>query len=136
MAGDCAYIVIEAVAFEHNVNVQLSSTLNVACETDVRSWTVSMANGRSLPSWVEHQSGSDMLIVNRPLSEDTLDLRIRAVLDNGRSVSSAVSIDLHSGRVDAQGQAIAAAQTLSDQLALERQKLRVADNDLVRALAG
>jgi len=36
MSNDCAYLVVEAVAYDHNINVQLASTLADFCDVTVR----------------------------------------------------------------------------------------------------
>ena len=57
--------------------------------------------------------------VSRPADGETLGLKIRALLDNGRVGSISVDIDLHSGAVVQTGEAYAQGQTLQQQMALE-----------------
>lgn len=132
---DCAHLVVEAVAFDHHLDVQLSSSLAQFCDVTVKSWTVSGENGRSLPSWV-NQSAEDMVHIQRPLDQEAVRLRVKAILDDGRSAATTVEIDLRNATVTQVGDVTAQGQTLSDQLVLERLNRTVADNDLLAALAG
>ena len=134
LGESCAYLVVEAIAGEHNISVQLGSTLESFCGIEAKSWTVDMVNGAPLPEWVDWNSGSDFLDISRPLDRPTLSLRVRALLDNGRTASMSVEIDLATGSVTEIGQAISQAQTLSEQLVLENLKLSTASNRLIQSL--
>ena len=142
MGDDCAYMVVEAVANDHNLTISLGSSLSAVCDATVRNWTVSMADGASLPAWVNWSNGSDFMDVSRPADAETLGLKIRALLDNGRVSSITVDIDLQTGTVTQVGDAFAQGQTLQQQLALEALDLeeRLADanraqNALIDALS-
>ncbi|WP_418152336.1 tandem-95 repeat protein [Litorimonas sp. RW-G-Af-16] len=135
MGHDCAYLVIEAVAYDHNINVQLGSTLPMFCGTDVRSWDVTLSNGGALPEWVNWSNGGDHIEIQRPLDQDTISLRVRALLDNGRTAISQVTIDLRTGTVIETGEGNLVAQTLSDQLMLEQRQIAANNSDLYEALA-
>jgi len=134
LGESCAYLVVEAIAGEHNISVQLGSTLDNFCGIKAKSWSVDTVNGASLPEWVNWSQGSDVLDISRPLDTPTLSLRVRALLDNGRTASMSVEIDLATGSVTEIGQAFSQAQTLSEQLALENQKLSTAPNTLIQSL--
>ena len=135
MSNDCAYLVVEAVAFDHNVNVQLASTLADFCDVSVKGWDIDMANGGSLPDWMDWQEG-DFMQMQRPLDVETTRLRIRALLDNGQTATSNVEIDLRTGAVSQVGEAITQAQTLDEQLKLEARNIAEGDSALLKALAG
>ena len=136
MSNDCAYLVVEAVAFEHNVNVQLASTLSDFCDVSVKSWDVDMANGADLPDWMNWQDGSDFMEMQRPLGVETINLRVRALIENGRTASSNVEIDLRTGTVTQLDDTITQAQTLDEQLKLEARNMAEGDSELLKALAG
>ena len=135
LGHDCAYLVVEAVAYEHNITVQLASSLDELCGISAQSWVVEMADGRDLPEWMDWQSGSDFMQVTRPLDVDTLKLRIRALLDNGRNAVTSVEIDLATGSVIEIGQAFSQSQTLSEQLVLETKRLSEGADALLKTLA-
>ena len=88
-----------------------------------------------MPSWVNYNPGSDFMDISRPLDQETLEFRVRALLDNGTVASMTVNIDLITGTVTEVGQALSQAQTLSDQLTLETQRLASGNADLLNALA-
>ena len=133
--SDCAYLVVEAVAFEHHINVQLESSLALACNITVKSWDVTQANGGALPAWIDWQDGSDFMEIQRPLDQETIRLRIRGLLDDGRAASVTVEIDLRSGAVTEVGKSFSQSQTLGDQLKLESVRLASGSADLMTALA-
>ena len=119
MGDACGYMVVEAVADVHNLTVSLGSSLSAVCDVSVRSWDVTMTDGTQLPAWINWSSGSDFMDVSRPANTETLGLKIRALLDNGRVGSISVDIDLHNGAVVQTGEAYAQGQTLQQQMALE-----------------
>ena len=129
------YLIVEALSYEHNVNVQLSSTLDAFEGIQVQSWQVTLANGDPLPRWAEHLSGSDFMQITRPLDQEVIELRIRALLENGQTATTITQIDLGTGGVTQQSEAISAAQSLQDQLALETQRLEAGSRELLKALA-
>ena len=134
MGEACAYLVAEAVAHEHNINLQLSSTLDSFCGIEAKSWTVEMANGAPMPDWVDWSQGSDFLVINQPLETESFTLRIRALLDNGLTASMSVEIDLSSGNLVQVGEAVNQAQTLSEQLILENIRLSTGPDALIKSL--
>lgn len=129
------YLIVEAVSYEHNVNVQLSSTLEAFEGVEIESWQVTLAGGEALPRWAEHMAGADFLQITRPLDQEVIELRIRALLENGETVTTASRIHLETGVVTQLGEAISASQSLRDQLALETRRLDSGSDALLRALA-
>ena len=119
----CAYLVVEAVAYEHNINLQLGSTLDSFCGIEAKSWSVDRTDGAPMPDWVDWDYGSDFLVINQPLDTETLTLRVRALLDNGLTASMRLEIDLSTGGVTQVGEAMSQAQTLTEQLVLENIRL-------------
>ena len=95
-----------------------------------------MANGGSLPEWMDWQDGADFMQMQRPLDVESTRLRVRALLDNGRTATSNVEIDLRTGAVSQVGEAITQTQTLDEQLKLEARNIAEGDSDLLKALAG
>ena len=130
-----AYLVVEAVAHEHHINVLLASPLDISPDMSVKSWDVDMANGGSLPQWIDWHEGSDFMNIQRPLDVDTVRLKVRALLDNGRSATTTVEIDLNTGAIVEIGNSFSQSQTLGDQLKLEVKRLADAGNDLLKSLA-
>jgi hypothetical protein len=133
--NEAAYLVVEAVAHDHHINVQLASPLDMGKDLNIKSWDVDMANGASLPQWIHWQDGSDFIGIQRPLDVETVRLTLRALLDNGRSATTTVEIDLATGSVVEVGKAFSQSQTLGDQLKLEVRRLADAGNDLIKSLA-
>lgn len=141
--NDNAIMVVEAVVYENHMTVSLGSTFPMFVDINVRSWDVDMADGSSMPDWIDWANGSDFMQVQRPLDVDTVKLRVRALLDNGRTSTITVEIDLRTGAVTQVGDAYVQGQTLQQQMALEAQDLReqmaeadTAQEALLRALAG
>ena len=141
MGDGHAYMVVEAISYDHNLNVLLSSSIAAFSDVNVRNWDVTLADGSSLPAWINWSKGSDFIDVSRPAGEETLGLKIRALLDNGRVSTMIVDIDLLNGIVTQSGEAYAQGQTLQQQLALEtldwEERLAEADkaqDDLLKAL--
>ena len=141
MGDGHAYMVVEAISYDHNLNVLLSSSIAAFSDVNVRNWDVTLADGSSLPAWINWSKGSDFIDVSRPAGEETLGLKIRALLDNGRVSTMIVDIDLLNGIVTQKGEAYAQGQTLQQQLALEsldrEERLAEADkaqDDLLKAL--
>ena len=133
--GELAYLVVEAVAYEHNINVQLTSPLELSNDVNIQSWDVDMANGGSLPQWIDWHEGADFVAIQRPLDVDTVRLKVRALMDNGRSATTTVEIDLRTGSVVEVGKAFSQSLTLGDQLKLEVNRLANTGNDLLTSLA-
>ena len=143
LGNDNAYMVVEAVAYDHHLTVALSSTFPIASDTTVRAWDVAQANGSQLPDWVDWPVGTDFMQVQRPVDTDTIRLKVKALLDNGRTATISVEIDLATGAVTQIGDAYAQGQTLQEQMVLEAQDLETkmaeaatAQDALIRALNG
>jgi len=143
LGDNAGYLIVEAVVYEHHTLVTLGSTLPIDDRLSVRSWDVQMADGSSMPSWMDWTGGSDFINVADPIEVETIRLRVRALLDNGRTGTMTVEIDLRKGTVTQIGDAYAQGQTLQEQLALEAEDLRaqMAESDsaqdaLLKALAG
>ena len=132
---EAGYLVVEAVAYDHNINVQMTTTLEALENTLVQRWDVTLANGEALPSWAEYVQGADFMEITRPLNQETIELRIRALLDNGQTAITTTQINLNTGAVTELSQITTQAQTLGDQLAIETQKLASGSNDLIKSLA-
>ena len=133
MGDECAYMVVEAVADDHNVTVSLGSSISAVCDVNVSSWDVTMADGTPLPAWINWSNGSNFIDISRPANGEMLGLKIRALLDNGRVGSIAVDIDLHNGAVTQTGDAYAQGQTLQQQLALETLDMKERTTEADRA---
>ena len=139
--GDYAYIGVEAIADEHAVYVSLQETLSMVAGPKVLSWDVDYERmGGSLPEWIDYAPGSDMVIINRPLADETAVLHIRAMLDNGRTLSVVAEIDLATGTVEpaniyssSYGERIA---TLSEQMQMEQAREDGMGSELLMALSG
>ena len=130
--SDCAYLVVEAVAQEHSVYVQLFSTLEMFCDIKVQDWDVRLGSGQSLPEGVNLQG--DMIYIDRSVTRESVDLRVRAVLDNGRAVTTRATIDLATGTVTETGSASLALTSFSDQLAMSEDGVSVETDRLIKAL--
>jgi len=118
-----AYMAVEAVGYDHHINVQLASPMEMSHDISIESWDVDMANGGDLPNWVDYQDGTDFITMQRPLDVETIQLKVRALLDNGQSATMTVEIDLGTAKVTEVGNGYAQSQTLGDQLKLEVKRL-------------
>jgi len=130
---DCGYLMVETLAMDHIVNVQLMSSLEAFCDISVTSWDVTLANGRSLPDWID-RSGNLLQIQPQP-GQDNVELRVRAVLDNGRTVVMRGEIDLGTAQITEIGRASASLSSFADQLAAETAEFTPEQDELVKALA-
>ncbi|WP_371396900.1 Ig-like domain-containing protein [Fretibacter rubidus] len=130
--GPEAAIMVEAVASAHAVTVHLTDSIGESGDVSVRSWDVSPARGGAFPAWVDYTRGQDALIINRSLEQQTMQLRVRALLDDGRSITTLVDVDLHRGIIERAGPAMSADQTLDQQLHLATQTDSI-DRELVKA---
>jgi len=61
--------------------------------------------------------------IQRPVDHEILELRVKALLDNGRTATISVEIGLRTGTVTQTGEAYAQGQTLQEQLAFEAQDI-------------
>ncbi|MEP6343057.1 MAG: putative Ig domain-containing protein [Maricaulaceae bacterium] len=129
---DEAYIVVEAVVRDHVVNVQLISTLESFHNVKVQDWDVRLGSGQSLPEGVNLQG--DMIYIDRNVTRESVDLRVRAILDNGRAVTIRATIDLATGTITETGSASLALTSFTDQLAMSEDVISVEMDKLVRAL--
>jgi len=132
--GDGSTISIEGVAHDNSIFVGMSETISAMNGANVTRWSVDMS-GRSLPDWVDYQAGSDFIILNRPLSEETITLRIQAVLDNGRRVGGNFEIDLRTGEIELVGRLQAQSLTLSEQFVQLADAERSKDKALLDVLS-
>ena len=134
--GDNAGIMVEAVASRHTLTLQLMETISENSDVSVKSWDVSPARGGSFPEWVDYTRGQDLLTVNRSAEQVTMQIRVRALLDNGRSISTLVDVDLKGGIVERAGPASTADQTFDQQLQVAVSVEVAEDDALIKALAG
>jgi len=132
---EAGYLVVEAVAYEHNINVQMTTSLEVFDGANAERWDVTLANGAPLPSWAEYLPGADFMQISRPLDQETIQIRVRALLDNGQTATMTTEINLTTGAVTELSRALSQAQSLADQLALETQRLAAGSSDLLNSLA-
>lgn len=65
----CSYLIVETLAYEHHINMQLGSTIALENDIDVRSWEVTQSDGSALPDWATHEAGADMVFIQRPLDQ-------------------------------------------------------------------
>lgn len=131
-----ATIIVEAIVYDNIVNVQLGSSLDVLSDKTVSSWVVNAPNGASLPSWVNHAEGHDMVYIQKPLNQDMLALEVKALLDDGRVITNQVQIEIETGIVTQIGETQNLAQTLGEQLMRETHRLDVNADPLAKALSG
>jgi len=143
LGGDNAYMVVEAMIYEHHTLVSMGSTLSLFEGVSVSGWDISMADGSEMPSWMDWAKGSDFINIANPLDTGTIRLQVTALLDNGRTGTMVVEIGLRDGKVEQIGDAYTQGQTLQQQLALESQALREQEAEanrpqdaLLKSLAG
>jgi len=105
--SDTPYMVVEAVAYDHHLSVALTSTFPLSSDVAVRSWDITQVDGTPLPAWLDWSNGTDFMQVQRPLDTKTIQLKVKAILDNGRTATISVEIDLRTGTVTQLGEAYA-----------------------------
>ena len=130
-----ATIIIEAVVYDDFVNVQLGSSLDVTHDKRVTSWVVTGPNAASLPNWVDHPEGHDMVYIQKPLNQEVLEIEVKALLDDGRAITNYVQIEIETGIVTQTGEPVNLAQTLGEHLSRETRNLDVNSDPLAKALA-
>ncbi len=134
-SGDNAdFLIVETVAFEHHISVQLTSTFDFVEGVNVQTWQVKSMNGAALPDWVDYMAGQDFAVIQRPLDQGMVDLQIKALLDNGMTATTSVQINLETGVMTRLGDSFVQSQTLSEQLALETQAFEKEGQDVLLAL--
>jgi hypothetical protein len=135
--GDCAFVAVEAVAYDHAVYVSLNETISQVCGVKVVSWDVDYERANAgLPSWIDHLNGDSELILNRTVEDHTATLYIKALLDDGRTAHVTVRIDMATGAVEQVGESYARAATLSEQMQLSAKAETASHDSLLMALAG
>jgi len=135
-SGDSAdFLIVETIAFENHIAVQLTSTFDFVDGVNVKNWQVGAMNGEKLPAWVEHDGGQDFAVIQRPLDQEIVQLKVRALLDNGLTATTSVEINLTTGAMTKLGDSLVQSQTLSEQLALEMQAMERSGEDMRLALA-
>ncbi len=77
------------------ISLQLSNQLAGA---DVAQWKVQRADGRPMPDWLSF-TGDDIVTGDRPADVERIDLRVTAILSDGRSVSYDVRIQATTGEI-------------------------------------
>lgn len=132
--GDGSAVVIEGVAHDNSIFVTMTETISENSGANVTRWSVDMG-GRALPSWIDYADGGDSLVINRTIGDETVTLRISAVLDNGRRISGNFEIDLRTGEIELAGMMSAQGLTLSDRFVQLADAERVKDKALLDALA-
>ncbi|MEP1230121.1 MAG: Ig-like domain-containing protein, partial [Litorimonas sp.] len=116
-------LIVETVAFKQHINVQLSSSFDSVGGVTVQSWSVAPMDGGALPAWIDHGAGQDFVVIQRPIDQTTIELRVKALFDNGKTAVTMVEINLETSAVTQIRDASVQAQTLSEQLAIETQDL-------------
>ena len=128
-----AHVLVEGVAHDNSIFVSMTETISATSHANVTGWSVDMRGG-ALPSWIDYQNGRDFVVINRTIANETVTLRITAVLDNGRRVSGNFEIDMRTGEVELVGSMSANAPTLSDQFTQMADTERAKDKALLDAL--
>ncbi len=91
-------IVVDTLMRDRIVFVRISNTLDETRGGNVETYKVLRSDGRPLPGWVS-VADDGMLLIQAPIGAGTIDLRIVALLSDGRMVERSVSVDLSSGLV-------------------------------------
>jgi len=133
-AGD-AHVLIEGVAHDNSIFVTMTETISANSNDNVTGWRVDMGGG-ALPVWIDYQDGNDFLVINRTIGDESVTLRISAVLDNGRRVSGNFEINMRSGEIELVGNMTAQSPTLSEQFTQIAEAERTKDQALLDALSG
>ncbi len=69
---------------------------------EVTEWKVQRADGRPMPEWLGF-SGDDLVMGERPVDAERIDLRVTAILADGREVSYEVRINAVTGEIQPLG---------------------------------
>jgi VCBS repeat-containing protein len=90
-------VIIESFVRERTLIVQISTTGGVA-ERTVQEYRITEANGKPLPAWLD-RAGPSLLVGQRPVELDHVDLRVTVVYTDGSFEEKAIRIETISGEI-------------------------------------
>ncbi len=91
-------IVVETLVYNRLTYVEISNTIDQYEGDRVIGYQVLQSDGKPLPRWVNHAENGQLLIEN-PIDDRKLDLKITARLESGASISRFVTIQTGTGEV-------------------------------------
>ena len=95
--GARAEIAFESFVRDGTLILQLSSTA-LSGRANVVEYRVLQADGRSLPNWLD-RAGPDVLIGQRPAGNETINLKVIAILSDGTNIERDVTVQTISGEI-------------------------------------
>ena len=96
-AHACVDLVFESLVREQALIVQFSGRVQND-DVQIVEYRVTQANGKPLPSWLD-RAGRDLVVGKWPVSIDTVDLNVTAILSDGSTISRQVRIQTNSGEI-------------------------------------
>ena len=82
---------------EQTLIVQFSGLVSDTA-AHVADYRVMQADGKPLPAWLD-RVGRDMVAGKWPVDQDTVDLRVTAILSDGESITREVTIQTNTGEI-------------------------------------
>ena len=90
-------ITIETFVSKQTLTISLQLS-NKFAGANVAEWKVQRADGRPMPDWLSF-TGDDIITGDRPADVERVDLRVTAILSDGRSVSYDIRIQAMTGEI-------------------------------------
>ncbi len=90
-------LIVETLVRERQLLIQVSNTFS-AVGLHVSEYRVFQANGRPLPSWLSMAAGG-LVLGEAPPSEEAIQLRVIAILDDGSTEERYVTIQTRTGEI-------------------------------------
>lgn len=92
-----AQIIVDSMVRDELLILQLSNTAGMI-GAEVVAYRITMTDGKPLPRWLE-RAGADLMLGKRPTDVETIQLRIVAVMADGRTVTRDVVVVTQSGEI-------------------------------------
>ncbi len=136
ITGQEAQVVVESLIRERTLIIRMSGT-ELAGAPTVVDFRVTMADGRALPHWLD-RVGAQVLMGERPVDAEVLELHITANLSDGSTIERDVSIQAITGEIQplVLGKRTELMPLFTDQLQHQAQRNDNAFGKLMLALAG
>ncbi len=115
-------LVLEGVATNKAVYLELSETLSQQDNVTVVKWHVAAHHhdGEGLPSWIDHDAATDVVVLNRIIGTESYVLHIHALTTDNRVISGDYEVNLRTGDVSLVGQATTRVASFAEQLEIQR----------------
>jgi len=115
-------LVLRGAATDKAVYLELSETLSQQDDVNIVKWHVAVDNhhGGELPSWIDHDVTTDVVVLNRIIGTENYILHIHALTTDNRVISGDYEVNLRTGDVSLVGQATTRVASFAEQLEIQR----------------